>query len=254
MRKECGVTTARLLANCTHAAPIALAKMTMISFFSRGCYSRAIFLSLALLLSGCNKTEVGSYRVPKEKGPELPATAATSPASSPASPALSGPAPAGASGGSMATTPVAIAAGPGLVWNAPPDWQPKPLGAMRKGSFVVAGDAGATADLSITAFPGAVGGELANINRWRGQIALPPIDEHNLAAAVTRLNQNGLTFTVVDLFNAEATQPQRILGAMVPYERAMWFFKLSGPDALVTKTKPAFLEFIKTVQAAPAAP
>ena len=41
-----------------------------------------------------------------------------------------------------------------------------------------------------------------------------------------------------------------MLGAMVPYEGAMWFFKLSGPDALVAATKPAFLEFLKTVKAA----
>ncbi|HEY8836407.1 MAG TPA: hypothetical protein VIO16_01750 [Dehalococcoidia bacterium] len=125
---------------------------------------------------------------------------------------------------------------------------------MRKGSFTVAGDAGATADLSITAFPGAVGGELANINRWRGQVSLPPIEEGELAAAVTRLSQNGLAFTVVDVVSTDAASPQRILGAMVPYEDAMWFFKLSGPGALVATTKPAFLEFLKTVKAAPATP
>ncbi len=119
---------------------------------------------------------------------------------------------------------------------------------MRKGSFTLAGEAGATADLSITAFPGAVGGELANINRWRGQVGLPPITDAELPAAATRFTANGLPFTVVDLAGADLANPQRILGGMTPYEGAMWFFKLTGPDALVAKAKPAFLDFLKTVK------
>lgn len=214
---------------------------------------RLLGCSLILLLAGCAKTEVAAYRVPKEKDAELPAAmAAAAPAATSASPGAVAPAgaPPAAPGPAMSGTPVATASGPGLTWTAPTGWQPKPLGAMRKGSFTVTGDAGATADLSITAFPGAVGGELANINRWRGQIALPPIAEGDLAAAVTRLTPNGLTITVVDLVGADAASAQRILGAMVPYEGAMWFFKLTGPGALVGGAKPAFLEFLTTVKAA----
>ena len=121
---------------------------------------------------------------------------------------------------------------------------------MRKGSFTIAGENGETADLSITAFPGAVGGELANLNRWRGQLSLPPIEQNTLEANVTHNTSNGLTFTVVDLVSTEAS-PRRILGAMTPYEGAMWFFKLTGPDRLVVSAKPAFLEFLKTVKPTP---
>ena len=46
---------------------------------------------------------------------------------------------------------------------------------------------------------------------------------------------------------------QHILGAMIPYGGATWFVKLSGPDALVAKEKPAFLAFLDTIKAAPAA-
>ena len=211
-----------------------------------GSLRAATLTLLALLaLAGCSKNELVSYRVPKEKDATLPVTVATSAAPLAAPATATDPAGAG-----MAATPVATASGPGLTWTAPAAWQAKPLGPMRKGSFTVPGDAGAAADLSITAFPGAVGGEFANINRWRGQLSLPPITEAELPAAVTRLSQNGLTFTLVDLVSAEATAPQRMLGAMVPYEGAMWFFKLSGPDALVATAKPAFIEFLKTVKVA----
>jgi hypothetical protein len=204
---------------------------------------RSLILPLVLILSGCSKPEVTTYRVAKEKDPELPANLTASTAAAPTAP-----------GGDMANTAVAVASGPSLSWTAPAAWQAKPLGAMRKGSFTVVGEAGATADLSITAFPGAVGGDLANINRWRGQVALPPITDADLPAATTRFTANGLAFSVVDLASADPANPQRILGGMTPYQGAMWFFKLTGPDALVANAKPAFLEFLKTVKVAAPTP
>ena len=212
---------------------------------------RLLALSLPLLVAACRDNKVDAYRVPKEKDFTMPgaaaASAATAPASTPApanAPAAAPAAPAG-----MAGTPVAVAGGANLVWTAPSNWQTKAGSAMRKGTYVVTGDAGATAELAITAFPGAVGGEFANVNRWRGQLSLPPIDETALATAVTHLTANGLTISYVDLVSTDAA-PQRMLGAMVPFEGAVWFFKLLGPDALVAKEKTTFVEFLKTVKAA----
>ena len=203
--------------------------------------------SLMLLFTACRDAKVASYRVPKEKDPEMPAAnVASTDAAAPAAPAnASAPAP----GAGMAATPVATASGAGLTWTAPATWKVKAASAMRKGSFTISGDGG-DADLSITAFPGDVGGELANINRWRGQVSLAPLSEGEVAAAVTRVSANGLAIGVVDFVGTGAT-PQRILGAMVPYGSATWFFKLMGPDAVVAQAKPSFLEFLKTVKAAP---
>lgn len=211
----------------------------------------AAALALALLMGGCSKTEVTSYRVAKEKDAELPSSMTAPANTSPTPPEkLTSTASPAAAGTDMAATPVPTASGPGLTWTAPSAWQAKPVGAMRKGSFNLVGEGGATADLSITAFPGAVGGDLANINRWRGQVALPPITESDLPKATERFTANGLEFSVVDLASADPANPQRILGGMTPYQGAMWFFKLTGPDALVAGAKPAFLDFLKTVKAA----
>src|SRR2546425_682214 len=127
-----------------------------------------ILLSVTLLFAACRRGEVTTYRIPKEKDAAMPAAIADNPA--PAAPAAANPA-----GGNMAATPVATAGGTGLTWTAPASWQAKAASAMRKGSYAVPGDGGATADLSITAFPGDVGGEAANVNRWRGQVSLPPL-------------------------------------------------------------------------------
>ena len=202
--------------------------------------SRASLLALSaatLLLAACGDEQVAVYKVPKEKEPEMPAAAAEASAQPAASP-----------GGAMADTAVPTASGDALVWQAPAAWTQKPAGAMRKASYLVPGEAGES-DLSVTAFPGDVGGELANVNRWRGQIALAPLSADDLDGAVTRLDQNGLKVTVVELSSKGDPTNKAILGAIIPYSGATWFFKLSGPGTSVKAAKPAFLEFLRTVRA-----
>lgn len=142
----------------------------------------------------------------------------------------------------MAAMQVPVAEDQPLVWTAPPEWTSKKASSMRKGSYTVSGPEGA-ADLSITAFPGDVGGNLANVNRWRGQLQLPPVPD--LTGALQPVEANGLHILVFDGANGES----RMLGAIVPRAGETWFFKMTGPDALVAREKPAFLEFLKTVKA-----
>ncbi|MSU23383.1 MAG: hypothetical protein EXS32_06105 [Opitutus sp.] len=190
-------------------------------------------VSLALPVAGCRERQVASYRVLREK--ELPPASVA--AGAPSSPAPNTPA--------MSGNAVSTANGPGLTWTAPTHWKPIAASAMRKGSYAVAGIGGADADLSITAFPGDVGGELANLNRWRGQLSLAPASAAELAATITRFEQGGLKFAVVDFDNGQ----QRLLGAIVPVSGSTWFFKLLGPAATLAKEKSAFLEFLQTVKA-----
>lgn len=209
---------------------------------------RRFLCVLALCLAclpACKKAEVQSYRVPKEAAPEAAAANTAGTNAGTAAPATSG-APAG--GGSMANTPVATASGPGLTWKAPAAWTEKPATAMRRGNFIIKGDGG-EAELTITAFPGDVGGEAANINRWRGQVELPPATPAQLEASTQHVDANGLHMTVVD-FAGTGGGAKRLLGAIVPHAGGTWFVKLIGPDALVAKEKPAFMAFLETVKPA----
>lgn len=196
----------------------------------------ALVAGMTLVLAGCREPKIETYRVPKDPAPKTAEAPPTTPAA---------PAPAG---GTMASTPVATASGPGLTWTAPAHWKQKAGSAMRKGSYSV-GAEGAEADLSITAFPGDVGGDLANLNRWRGQIQLPPIGEAEFSKATQHQDHNGLHMTVVDIVGTGAT-PLRILGAMIPFEGSTWFVKLLGPDATVAKEKEAFQQFLGTIKPA----
>jgi len=201
-------------------------------------FQPCLLLALPLLLGSCRDSKIAAYRIPKEHdAPAAQAAAATPPAGMPGA-------------GGMAGMAVAKADGPELTWTAPAQWQSKPASGMRKATFTV----GEGAELAVTAFPGDVGGELANVNRWRGQLQVAPIGEAELAGALTRLEAGGLQIAVVDLLGGTPDKPQRMLGAMVPVGGATWFFKLTGPDAVVAKEKPAFLTFLQTLQAsAPAA-
>ncbi|MCX6938033.1 MAG: hypothetical protein NTU80_09080 [Verrucomicrobia bacterium] len=197
-----------------------------------------------LTLTACRRDEVRTYTV--AKSPE-PATA--TPASSLPAPGSPPPAPVSpAAGASMANTAVTTASGPGLVWTAPAHWQAGPERPMRKATFFVPGEAGAKAELSVTAFPGDVGGNLANVNRWRQQIGLPALGADQLGGALQHLHVGDFHVDVAELVGPGAPPAKRVLGAIVPHAGATWFFKLDGPDTLVAQEKPAFLAFLKTLR------
>ena len=191
--------------------------------------SGLLLVLLPLCLGACRDAQVATYRIPKEKDPVGPAAAA--------------PMSADTGGLVVASTEVG-----GLAWTAPATWKAKPGSAMRKGSYAIGAEGGPVAELAITAFPGNVGGDLANVNRWLGQLSRPPLTETELAATLTPLSAHGLAMQVVDLAGGPADNPLRMLGAIVPLGDATWFFKLTGPDTLVAQEKPVFLDFLKTVR------
>jgi len=191
---------------------------------------------VAGLTAGCRDQSIKAYRVPREALPELP-------------PAASAPAGEPVAAPDMASTPVPTATGEDLVWTAPASWQVGPPAAMRKGTYLIPGEAGASAELAITAFPGDVGGDLANVNRWRGQIQLPPITAAELPAVLDRFQVNGLDVAVVDLLAPSGNPPQRVLGAIVPFRGSTWFFKVTGPAPLVAQEKESILAFLRTLRA-----
>ncbi len=211
----------------------------------------------SLVLSGCRDPQITTYRVPKEQPPAAAAAPVdadhqhvhTGPSAAPAAPRAPAPMPP-AGGTTMANTPVATAAGSGLTWTAPAHWQSTGASGMRKGTITIPGDGGASAELAITAFPGDVGGDVANVNRWRGQIQLAPQSPDEVLRSIQRIEANGLKIGVVEMANSAGGTPTRVLGAMVPFEGSTWFFKVTGPDALVAKEKDAFLAYLRTIKPA----
>jgi len=140
----------------------------------------------------------------------------------------------------MSSTPVPTVEGVSLQWTPQPGWITKPQVAMRKATFG-AGDA----EIAISAFPGDVGGSLANVNRWRGQVGLAAIDQSELDRTSTVLDNSNLHFTIVEAIGPNA---KAVVAGLLPWNGSTWFFKLTGSSDAVEKQKVSFLQFLKTVK------
>ena len=129
-------------------------------------------------------------------------------------------------------------------WQVPSGWKaagPKP---MRLASFDIP-DAAGNGDISISKLAGDGGGLLANVNRWRGQVGLAPLEASALSAnskaVATAGGDNG---TWVELVGAEKT----ILGAIVVRGDVSWFFKMTAPSAVAARNREAFEQFVRSIR------
>jgi hypothetical protein len=169
-------------------------------------------------LAACEKPEIVRYEIPKEK----------------ARPVLSGE-PSSAAEGSGAQS----AAIP--EWTAPPGWEEGPSSASRIGSYTAKGSAGDAVDISVTSFPGDVGGEEANLSRWRGQVGIqgeaPPVVPETVQAGP-------LEGKLYDLSGPLA----RTLICWFRHDGSSWFFKMTGDSAAVEEHKAGFAAWIQSVR------
>jgi len=189
-------------------------------------FTTALFL-LLLALAGCDRGQVRVYQVAKEQT-SAPAQAAAMP---PGHPNVSG------------------ASASALQYKRPEAWQEGAPADMRVASFKVAGKDGKQADVSVIPLAGLAGSDLANVNRWRGQVGLGPISEAELATLGESVEIAGQPAKLYDQAgsNPGSGDKSRILAAITRREGTAWFFKMTGDDALVAEQKPAFVEFLKSV-------
>lgn len=136
------------------------------------------------------------------------------------------------------------------LWQVPPAWQEQPPTQMLLAKFIVSGTANEKAEVTVSAFPGDMGGMLANVNRWRGQVGLDNIAQSDLSNAVTSVDLPGGKATLLDVVgtNPKNGQKARLIGAIIPRDGKTWFFKMMGDDQLAGKEKPVFVKFIQTMK------
>ena len=128
----------------------------------------------------------------------------------------------------------------GLKYKTPDGWTVKTIGPLRLASLdVIDGDQ--KCDVSIISLgPGQP--VLDNVNRWRGQIKLPPARESELEIKPIRCG--GQESSLVQLVGEAET----ILAVMVPLPDATWFVKLQGPNALAQRELEKFVAFTESIE------
>ncbi len=198
---------------------------------------RWALLVLVTVLAGCGRNDIQVYQVAKEPAqPPQPQPPTAMP--------LGHPDIAGAL--------------PKLQWKLPAGWEEAAPGEMRAASFRAPGKDGKVADVSVIPLPGLAGGDLGNVNRWRGQVGQPAVSEDELAKLAQPVSVAG---QAAQLYEQAGQNPgwkekTRILAAVQRRDGVAWFFKMTGDDELVAQQKPAFIEFLKSLAftAAPAQP
>ena len=138
---------------------------------------------------------------------------------------------------------------PSLKFTLPAGWKEKTLTQLRVASFEIS-ENGKTADVSVIPLSGMAGGDLANVNRWRGQVGLAPLPETDLQKLAEKVEVGG---PAADLYDVNGTSPgsgdaERIVAVIFHRDDIAWFFKMTGDAELVEKNKPAFVSLLKTVQ------
>ena len=199
----------------------------------------------ALLLVGCERDDTKVYRIAKSD-----ATASATPAAPAMAPSdMTTPPP-----GMNAPATGDQSGAPQLKWTLPDGWQEKPASGMRLATFSALGKDGQMVDVSIVPLPGMAGGDLSNVNRWRGQVGLDAIQEDDLSKLGEDVIVGDATAKLFDLAGtpAGAAAKSRILAVALHREDMMWFFKATGDDDSVGLQKANFISFLKSVQFATA--
>jgi len=190
--------------------------------------------ALAVLSAGCDRDGVKVYHVENSDS--------------------AAPPPAAAPGTMPATMPAGLPAPdnsglPKVKYTVPGGWQEKAPSEMRVASFGIS-ENGKNVDVSVIPLGGMAGGDMANVNRWRGQVGLQPLADADLQKLAEKVE---VAAQPADLYDVLGTTPgtsvaERIVGVILHRDDATWFFKMTGDADLVEKQKPAFVSFLKSFQ------
>ena len=210
---------------------------------------------LLALAAGCRRDEVKVYQTSKDQDQAQAQSAPAQPTDSPTPALPPGHPDISSMPGLAAGTMPANGPAP-LTWKTPNGWTQLAPGQMRVGSFKVTGAGGKTADVSIIPLGGTAGGDVANVNRWRGQVGLAPVSADEIKQAAQSVEVAGQPADLYEISgkNPGTGEPAGILATIAQRGDTAWFFKMTGDPGLIAEQKPAFVEFLKSVQFGTGAP
>jgi len=185
-----------------------------------------LIVAAVVACSGCRRAEVTHFQVRKESA----TTASAAPWQSSAQ--------------ELPVRPVASGAST-LTWTLPKGWTQSLAGGIRYATLKAPVDG--NVDVSVVVLPGPAGGELANVNRWRGQLGLPPTDERGLGASRTSIRSKAGTVAVHD-FSSEGTTKSRMVAALLISHETTWFVKMIGDEGAVSSARADFVRVLQSVR------
>jgi hypothetical protein len=207
------------------------------------------------LVAGCHQEKAQVYQVSQDQDQPQQMQASATPATNPTASDLppGHPDVSAAGNQSAQSMPGGIVApdtsAAPVTWTTPSGWTQVPPSEIRVGSFKITDANGKQAEVSIVPLPGMAGGDFANVNRWRGQVGLPPASDDALQNEAETIQAGGQPAELFDLAGANPAsgETNRIVAAIQHRDGTAWFFKMTGDANLVEQQKPVFVDFLKTL-------
>jgi len=207
-------------------------------------YPSALFVALATLLASasCRREGVAHARVLKGNESTPPVGQPGLGAPPMGAPLASGQAP--AAEGEIPLPPKPVR-GDRLAWTLPKGWTETKGSGMRYATLQPSVQG--KSEVSVIMLSGASGGELANVNRWRGQIGLGPVDEAALPKLRTPVTSQAGPVAIYD-FASEGTAKTRMIVGMLANAESSWFLKLNGDTDAVSAARSDFVTYLGTLR------
>lgn len=196
------------------------------------------------MTGGMTPPFAGGGAIPNAAPPATPAAPDTSNALPPGHPPVGSP--------SVANTAMDAP----FQMTAPAGWQSRPATGLRKVDFLIEQD-GKSATVTAIDFAASAGpmmaDPVANLNRWRVEVGLPPLAADAAKSAIQTIQVDGTDAQFMAMI-PDAAQPAQSqaargsLAAMVRKGDTIWFFKLLGDRDLVAAERNNFESFLKSVR------
>ncbi len=136
-------------------------------------------------------------------------------------------------------------------WTTPTGWSELPPTPLRLVNLLVAGNE--VAECYFTVLPGGGGGITANINRWRAQMGLPPMEESDIddLPKASLLDLEAVYIELDGTFSGmrgELTEPDfRMVGLIAEDAANAYFIKMTGPQELILSEMGQFQVFVDSL-------
>ncbi len=129
-----------------------------------------------------------------------------------------------------------------LKWTLPKGWNAEPASGMRFATLKP--PAAGNVEVSVVSLSGNAGGELSNVNRWRSQLGLGPVDDQALGSLRKIVKSKA---GPVSMYEFSGGGNRMIVGMLSTPGGDTWFLKLMGEDSPVSQAKGDFMKLLGTL-------
>lgn len=140
---------------------------------------------------------------------------------------------------------------PDLGFTVPEGWERSEGSAMRAASFSIPGPDGTSADVSVIPLPTGSGSVLDNVNRWRGQVSLEPLDSADDPELGKKDEGPSGPYFISHMVSEKPILDGKnlaISAAILERPELTWFFKITGEADIVTANREKFEQFVKSAK------